>query len=99
MPSQSATTIRAAAAVTIRAGRAVRQYDTVGLLNSIPFRVSNLTLNSESTIHHAPGMAGILKEAKLHGKLHGLRIANEGINQRNLKIWADVADKICFGRN
>ena len=23
---------------------------------------------------------------------------NEGINQRNLKIWADVADKICFGR-
>ena len=23
---------------------------------------------------------------------------NEGINQRNLKIWADVADKIYFGR-
>ena len=23
---------------------------------------------------------------------------NEGVNQRNLKIWADVADKICFGR-
>ena len=22
---------------------------------------------------------------------------NEGLNQRNLKIWADVADKICFG--
>ena len=22
----------------------------------------------------------------------------EGINQINLKIWADVADKICFGR-
>ena len=30
--------------------------------------------------------------------LHGLRTPNEGINQRNLKIWADVADKICFGR-
>ena len=29
---------------------------------------------------------------------HGLRTLNEGINQRNLKIWADVADKICFGR-
>ena len=29
---------------------------------------------------------------------HGLRTANEGINQRNLKIWANVADKICFGR-
>ena len=29
---------------------------------------------------------------------HGLRTPNEGINQRNLKIWADVADKICYGR-
>ena len=29
---------------------------------------------------------------------HGLRTPNEGISQRNLKIWADVADKICFGR-
>ena len=29
---------------------------------------------------------------------HGLRTPNEGINQRNLKIWADVADNICFGR-
>ena len=25
---------------------------------------------------------------------HGLRTTNEGINQRNLKIWVDVADKI-----
>ena len=33
------------------------------------------------------------------GRTHGLRTPNEGINQRNLKIWADVADKICFGRN
>ena len=30
--------------------------------------------------------------------IHGLRTPNEGINQRNLKIWADVADKTCFGR-
>ena len=30
---------------------------------------------------------------------HGLRTPNEGKNQRNLKIWADVADKICFGRS
>ena len=28
---------------------------------------------------------------------HGLRTPNEGINQRNLKFWANVADKICFG--
>ena len=26
---------------------------------------------------------------------HGLRTPNEGKNQRNLKIQADVADKIC----
>ena len=29
---------------------------------------------------------------------HGLRTPNEGINFKNLKIWADVADKTCFGR-
>ena len=29
---------------------------------------------------------------------HGLRTPNERINQRNLKFWADVADKICFDR-
>ena len=29
---------------------------------------------------------------------HGLRTPNEGINRRYLKNWADVADKICFGR-
>ena len=28
---------------------------------------------------------------------HGLRTPNEGINQRYLKIWAVVADKICLG--
>ena len=33
-----------------------------------------------------------------HGLRHGLWTPNEGINQRNLKIWANVADKICFGR-
>ena len=29
------------------------------------------------------------------GQCHGLRTPNEGINQRYLKNWADVADKIC----
>ena len=33
-----------------------------------------------------------------YNSLHGLRTPNEGTNQRNLKFWADVADKICFGR-
>ena len=34
----------------------------------------------------------------IHTLTHGLRTPNEGINQRYLKNWADVADKICFGR-
>ena len=34
----------------------------------------------------------------LNALSHGLRTPNEGINQRNLKIWADVAEKICLGR-
>ena len=29
--------------------------------------------------------------------LHGLRTPSEGKNQRNLKIWANAADKVCFG--
>jgi hypothetical protein len=29
---------------------------------------------------------------------HGLRTPNEGINESYLKNWADVADKLCFGR-
>jgi hypothetical protein len=33
-----------------------------------------------------------------HNQDHGLRTPNEGINQRYLKIWANVADKIFFGR-
>ena len=33
-----------------------------------------------------------------HHFCHGLRTPNEGINQRNLKIWADWADIICFRR-
>ena len=28
--------------------------------------------------------------------MHELRTPGESINQRNLKIWADVADKICL---
>ena len=32
------------------------------------------------------------------GIAHELRTPNEAINQRNMNIWADMADKICFGR-
>ena len=38
----------------------------------------------------------LMKTANASG--HGLRTPNEGIIQRYLKNWADVADKICFGR-
>jgi hypothetical protein len=31
-------------------------------------------------------------------KNHGLRTPNEDLNQKNLKFWADVTDKILFGR-
>ena len=37
-------------------------------------------------------------QKSFHQSAHGLRTPNEGINQRNLKFWANVADKICFGR-
>ena len=33
-----------------------------------------------------------------YGFRHGLRTPNEGINQKNLKFWADVADKMNVGR-
>ena len=38
------------------------------------------------------------KSQNLVRNSHGLRTPNEGINQRYLKNWAYVADKICFGR-
>ena len=51
------------------------------------------------------GSSGLLLEPPLRYArravilcIHGLRTHNEGINQRNMKIWADVVDKICFGR-
>ena len=40
----------------------------------------------------------LLDSMQCDGQDHGLRTPNEGINQIYLKKWADVADKICFGR-
>ena len=40
----------------------------------------------------------LLADMDTYGVQHELRTPNEGINQRYLKNWADVADKICFGR-
>ena len=51
---------------------------------------------------HTSCRQNLMPEKWMHSDLngfdHGLRTPNEGINHRNLKIWADVADKICFGR-
>ena len=41
---------------------------------------------------------GQLISKTIYGVVHGLRTPNEDINQQFLKNWADVADKICFGR-
>ena len=53
-------------------------------------------------LSECPKIGWVGRHKKVDGLLkllnHGLRTPNEGINQRNLKIWADVADKICFGR-
>ena len=49
-------------------------------------------MNSTNSPEHYP----FLKREDAQN--HGLRTPNKGIIQRNLKFWADVADKICFGR-
>jgi hypothetical protein len=43
-------------------------------------------------------LVAVTRVLKVRSTEHGLRTPNEGINQRYLKNWADVADKICFGR-
>ena len=59
----------------------------------VPSHIANLMSIAEATITNQG------KQSFLHDFNHGLQTPNEGINQRHLKIWADVADKICFGRN
>ena len=39
----------------------------------------------------------VLKHALSTHTYHGLRTSNGVMNQRDLKIWVNVADKICFG--
>ena len=54
-----------------------------------------MTFNCAATVHDFVFGVQLTKDDPMD---HGLRTPNEGINQRNLKIWADVADKIYFGR-
>ena len=54
-------------------------------------------LDASSRVRMRPSMEN-KGSSEAHPRGHGLRTPNEGINQRNLKVWADEADKICFGR-
>ena len=53
-----------------------------------------ILITDYASLNNKKGMTG----RDSHGPGHGLRTPNKGISQRNLKIWADLADKICFGR-
>ena len=67
--------------------------------NSIhPNKYVNLNLCAVSKQHSFIVHFVRPSSACFQGQNHGLRTTNEGINQRYLKNWADVADKICFGR-
>ena len=46
----------------------------------------------------APLMTYNIAHCTVFHNMHRLRTPNEGINQKNLKFWADAADKTCFGR-
>ena len=54
---------------------------------------------AESDLHtdsiETPSFITYSMELPHDPRIHGLRTPNEGINQRYLKNWADVADKIC----
>ena len=54
-------------------------------------------LNKSYTLITTKAIENVTKNL-IDGFIHGLRTPNEGINQRYLNNWADVADKICFGR-
>ena len=56
----------------------------------IPYKVIYETV----ILHHS---AQTLTPTMLYNLDQGLRTLNEGINQRYLKNWADVTEKICFG--
>ena len=62
----------------------VSQIEDFFLLNSIMELVS---VSTHQLIFH-------VFANQFNNSIYGLRTSNEGINQRNLKVWADVADKI-----
>ena len=63
----------------------IKNWPVSGRLNNIAYHPES-SLDLEYTFTR--------KTKKLKETTHGLQTPNEGINQRNLKNWADVADKI-----
>ena len=60
-------------------------------------RKKNL-IHLQSHLRNTTTHVTISEPRKIIYPTHGLRTPNEGINQRNMKIQANVADKIYFGR-
>ena len=56
------------------------------------------TSQNQGTYNGAPAVEWCTT-VTLYVYKHGLWTPKEGINQRYLKNWADVANKICFGQN
>ena len=52
--------------------------------------------NSDKTFEEQIYMGIKSRKIVSNMTIHGLRTPDEGINQRNLKFWANVADTICF---
>ena len=63
---------------------------------TITFATFSLKRSCEAIFYDYKQNNAILK-IKIFAKFDGLWTPNEGINQRKLKIWANVANKICFG--
>ena len=80
-------------------GESIVVADSDLCLKLIP-KHSALLSNTGAPLVSSPGSFGISYTlSSVHSFLDderpGLRTPNEGINQRYLKNWADVADKIC----
>ena len=71
-------------------------FNMIHISGPYPNHCASLLVHKPS-IHVAVSEVDDTKMQQVLDWIHGLRTPNEGITQRNLKFWADVADKICFG--
>ena len=73
-------------------------FGTLEYSKKMQYVVMRYEIRNIHILHSKNTRQAKMKHFMLNKFSHGLRTPNEGITQRNLKIWADVADKICFGR-